>query len=42
MNYKEIKVLTTPEDVNQHLSKGWKIIKIFSVNQFVVGFPREL
>lgn len=39
MDYTKIKVLHSDEEVNQYLVQGWKIIKIFAVDSYVVGFP---
>lgn len=40
MDYKEIKVLHTEAEVNQYLEKGWKLIKVFAADSYVLGFSK--
>ena len=40
MDYKEIKVLHTEAEVNQYLEKGWKLIKVFATDSYVLGLSK--
>jgi len=42
VDYKKIKVLYTEVEVNQHLEKGWKIIKVFATDSYVLGLPTKI